>query len=229
MIKVFALIPKRPDISDAHFHSHWREPHGRLALQIKPIKRYTQSHRIAYPSLGYAAGPYEGIAEVWFESLAIAMGLGDDPDYQRDLVPDERKFIDVPNLRFLLTDEQVPIAGPSIAKDDSYFKVMQCVRRGAGVTAAAFRSAWSADDPGNRLAAALGVVRHQRCCAAPGTEPEAGTGFDGVRELWWRTAADFEAGRSRAPEAWRQLMEPAQVDPAATIVAAVDEYRVLWT
>lgn len=228
MIKVFALIPKRPDISDEHFHSHWREPHGRLALQIKPIRRYTQAHRMPYPGLGLAAGPYEGIAEVWFDTLEIALGLGQDPDYQRDLVPDERKFIDVPNLRFLMTDEEVPLPGPAMAKSDFYFKLMQVVRRRQNVTPDAFRKTWSTDDPGNRLALALGAVRHQRCCAASGTEPEAGTGYDAVRELWWRNAADFEAGRRRAPEAWRQLMEPAQTEPAATIVMAVDEYRVLW-
>jgi hypothetical protein len=40
MIKVFVAIPKRTDISEAAFHAHWREPHGRLALHIKPMRRY---------------------------------------------------------------------------------------------------------------------------------------------------------------------------------------------
>jgi hypothetical protein len=228
MIKVYALIPKRPDITDEHFHAHWREPHGRLALNIKPIRRYTQAHRVPYAGLGYAPGPYEGIAEVWFDTLEIALGLGQDPDYQRDLVPDELKFIDVPNLKFLLTEEQVTIFGPAIAKNDSYFKIMQILRRRDGMTAAAFRDAWSKDDPGNVLVTQLHAVRHQRNCAAAGTEPEAGTGYDAVREMWWRSAADFEAARRAAPAAWRQLMEPAIADATATIVAAVDEYRVLW-
>ena len=228
MIKVYALIPKRPDITDEHFHAHWREPHGRLALNIKPMRRYTQAHRLPYAGLGYAPGPYEGIAEVWFDTLEIAQGLGQDPDYQRDLVPDEPKFIDMPNLRFLLTEEQVTIAGPTIAKHDSYFKIMQLVRRRNGMAAAAFRDAWLKDDPGNVCVTQLRAVRHQRNAAAAGTEPDAGTGYDGVREMWWRSAADFEAAWRAAPAAWKQLMEPACADASATIVIAVDEYRVLW-
>jgi len=30
MIKVFAFIVKRADLTDEKFHAHWREPHGRL-------------------------------------------------------------------------------------------------------------------------------------------------------------------------------------------------------
>jgi hypothetical protein len=228
MIKVIVAIPKRPDISDEKFHAHWREPHGRLALRIKPIRRYVQAHRIPYPGLGYAAGPYEGYAEVWFDTLQIALGLGQDPDYQRDLVPDEPKFIDVPGLRFLMTEEDVALAGPPIGKDDRYFKILQLVRRARESSPQTFRQEWAADGTDDAPARAVGAVRHVRCRVAPGTEPESGTGFDAVRELWWPSAAEFEAGRARAPQAWKRLIEARGVDPAATLVVPVDEYRVLW-
>ena len=39
MIKLFALIPKLPGITDEKFHSHWRDPHGELAKHITEMRQ----------------------------------------------------------------------------------------------------------------------------------------------------------------------------------------------
>jgi len=49
MIKAFALLPKKPGISDEQFHSHWRVCMRKLALRITSLRRYVQSHRLPQP------------------------------------------------------------------------------------------------------------------------------------------------------------------------------------
>lgn len=229
MIKVIVAIPKRADISDAQFHSHWREPHGRLALHIKPMRRYVQAHRIEGLQLGYDSGPYSGFAEVWLDDLPSALGLGQDPDYQKYLVPDEPNFCDVSGLKFLLTEEDIGLGGPPILRDDRSFKVLQLVSRSVACSAEQFNSRWATDGTDDAMVNRLGAIRHVRCRAAPGTEPAAGTGYDAVRELWWPDLASFEAARRRSPDAWRGLIESPIVNPAATIVVPIEEYRILWS
>ena len=117
MIKGFALIPKRPDVSDEKFHTHWRTIHADLARRISALRRYVQSHRIPDAVPGFTVSPYEGAAEIWFENLAVAQSLQDNPDYVEGAFKDEPNFIDVPNLTFLSTQENVVVAGPQLAKD----------------------------------------------------------------------------------------------------------------
>jgi hypothetical protein len=230
VIKVFVAIPKRADISESAFHAHWREPHGRLALHIKPMRRYVQSHRITVPVLLWLTGPYDGFAEVWLDNLKTAVGLGEDPDYQRYLAPDEPNFCDVARLQFILTLEDVALSGPTITRHAPTFKVLQLVRRGATVSSQAFQKQWASDpEEESELVRALGAIRHVRCRVATGTEPASGTGYDAIRELWWSDLANFLAAQKREPLALQRLMEyPANTDPTATLMVPVEEHRVLW-
>jgi len=229
MIKVFVAIPKRTDISEAAFHAHWREPHGRLALNIKPMRRYVQSHRIALPALSWPTGPYDGFAEVWLDNLEAALGLGRDPDYQQYLVPDEPKFCDVDRLQFIFTAEDVALTGPEIAQHQPTFKLLQLVRRSVTLSPQAFQQQWARDPEEDELVRALGAIRHVRCRIAPGTAPASGTGYDAIRELWWPDVASFLAAQSREPLTLRRLLESTAIsDPTATLLVPAEEYRVLW-
>jgi len=228
MIKVFVAIPKRTDISEAAFHAHWREPHGRLALNIKPMRRYVQSHRIAIPELSWPTGPYDGFAEVWLDTLEAALGLGGDPDYQRYLESDEPTFCDVARLLFIFTVEDVALTGPEIARHKPTFKLLQLVRRGVSVSPQAFQRQWARDPEEDDLVRALGAIRHVRCRVAPGTQPASGRGYDAVRELRWSDIESFWAAQSREPLTLRRLLESAIADPTATLLVPAEEHRVLW-
>ena len=142
MIKGFALIPKRPDVSDEKFHTHWRTIHADLALRILALRRYVQSHRIPSQVPGFAASPYEGAAEIWFDDLATAQGLKDNPDYLEGAFKDEPNFIDVPRLTFLNTRENVVVAGPQLAKDAPGIKGLFLVKRKPGLSVAEFQDYW---------------------------------------------------------------------------------------
>ena len=101
MVKVFALIPRRGDISEQQFHEHWAGPHAQLALRITTLRRYVQSHRVAPKLDGLPEPPYDGIAEVWFDDAAAAASMGEDPNYVDHAHADEPNFIDTEQPRFM--------------------------------------------------------------------------------------------------------------------------------
>ena len=227
MIKVIVAIPKRADITDAQFHAHWREPHGRLALNIKPMRRYVQAHRIAYPALGLPCGPYAGFAEVWLDDVPAALGLGSDPDYLRYLRPDEPNFCDQAGLKFLFTKEDIARAGPADGGAAPLFKLMQLVRRRPGLSEAVFQGEWGRGPAEVQAAAALDLERHIRCRSVPETATGMAPAFDAVREMGWRDAAAFEQARTRSPGAWRAMIFAPAVDPDSVTVVALSEERFL--
>src|SRR5262245_31001695 len=77
MIKLVYTVRRRPDLSPKAFSQRWLE-HGtlvaRVAQAVRAI-RYTQSHAINTPlneALTRSRGlsqPYDGITEVWWNSL----------------------------------------------------------------------------------------------------------------------------------------------------------------
>ena len=61
MIKVFALLPKRADLSEEQFYRHWNEVHAPLVLEHLSVKRYVHSRclpQYCIPQL--APFPYAG-------------------------------------------------------------------------------------------------------------------------------------------------------------------------
>ena len=105
MVKVFALIPRKKDISEQQFHEHWAGPHAQLALRITTLRRYVQSHRVAPKLDGLPEPPYDGIAEVWFDDAEAAAGMGEDPNYVDHAHADEPNFIDTEQLSFIAIEE----------------------------------------------------------------------------------------------------------------------------
>ena len=79
MINGIALVVKKPGMPDDEFHRYWREVHGPIALQMKNLRRYVQSHRLPQPLPGFEQVPYDGIAEVWFDTLDEIVASGKVP------------------------------------------------------------------------------------------------------------------------------------------------------
>src|SRR3954447_25408975 len=133
MIKLFGLIAKRPDLTDEQFHAHWRTTHKEHALRIGALRGYVQSHRVRVAVPGVASAPYEGIAEVWLDDVAAALGLADDPDYTENAKLDEPNFSDVDRHGVIVAAEQVVKAGPPVAQDDAGVKLMLLLDGADGV------------------------------------------------------------------------------------------------
>lgn len=224
MVKVFALIPRRPDITDERFHQHWSTTHADHAKRITTLQRYVQSHRIDPGVTGLEDSIYEGIAEVWFVDLATAAGMGEDPNYVNYAQADEPNFIDLDRLTFVMTAEEVVREGAPVGQEDPGAKVMLLLRRRRGLEPGAFAQQLVA--AGSAIAdAAADATRVVVCTTLPDTyTDEAEPAFDAIVELWFDSAEAFEL--SWSPAVLDTVGELIDRDSSASFLA--DELRVIW-
>jgi uncharacterized protein (TIGR02118 family) len=116
MIKVSVLLKRKPGMSVEEFHRYWKDVHAPLLLSVPEltpyIRKYVQCHAVAETFSGTPgeASPYDGIAELWGDSLDDVRRALVEPRYQEVVRPDELKFLDLPNCVFMVTEE-VPIKG----------------------------------------------------------------------------------------------------------------------
>lgn len=109
MIKLTFCPRRLAHLSREDFQRYWRETHAPLVAARAAtlgIVKYEQVHA-GFDAL--SAGiqlsrggpqPYDGIAEIWFESEASLEAAGQNPDAAgaaRELLEDERRFIDLAN------------------------------------------------------------------------------------------------------------------------------------
>lgn len=224
--KLYALIPRRPDLSDEAFHRHWRTTHADLARKISSLRRYVQSHRIPVET-GLPRSPYEGIAEAWFDGAAAGLAMGEDPEYAEHAAKDEPNFMDLSGLAFLVTTENVVEEGPPRGPDASGVKLLQLVRRPAGADIARWRRDVAAADHA-ALGRALRADRHVIALCVPesyGADVPAPL-FDAVRELSWPTIEEYVRARDSA--AWPSLVDPDLMDKSTVVADLAEEYRVIW-
>lgn len=229
MIKLLALLPKKSDVSNEQFHRHWREVHALLALRIKTLRRYVQSHRIPQQIAGFSSAPYEGVAEVWFDTLETALGLRTNPEYLEGAYRDEPNFIETSGLAFLPTQENVVVAGPSFAKDTPAVKGLFLVKRKPGMSVAEFQDYW------RNIHAPLvprtpHLLRYVQCHVLPTMyEADSPPAYDGVAELWWPNLAKFQESWA-SPELQVEQLTDARnfIDGQHSTAFLAEENRVIW-
>ena len=118
-VKVHAFMVKKSGLSDEDFHSHWRDPHGHLAMRVTEIIRYVQDHTYGTdPQFeGWAPLIYQGLPAVWFTDIGTATGLHSNPDFQESHA-DEENLVERDRLGWLRSTEIVLVPGPPLAADD---------------------------------------------------------------------------------------------------------------
>ena len=117
MVKLVYCIRKSGNVSQEEFHRYWLEDHGarvRKHAAALGASRYVQSHTLetaineALQSPRGAKPAYDGITELWWddmETLTATMGTPDGALAARDLLEDERHFIDLEASTLFLTEE----------------------------------------------------------------------------------------------------------------------------
>lgn len=223
-VKVFVGLPRKAEVSEQHFHDHWRHPHATWGLSIGGRIHYVQSHRIATPQLGESQSRFDGIAEIWFGSVTDAGAYNRDPVYAGKLAPDEPSFLDMRNIRFLVADEDVLMSGP-LAQNGDDPDDLGWREQDRPVTIKLIQffdpatSDWATDED-LALGRAIGAFRHVR--SRPNSHVHAKGAFAaGVRELWWPTLTAFERGIARDPAAWSRLCAPKTV---TTLLASAERH-----
>ncbi len=115
MVKASVLIKRKQGMSSADFHRYWKEKHGPLALGvtdfIRHIRRYAQSHQLppeALRSLSRTVSQYDGIVELWADSVEELERAFDSPGYKNIIQPDESNFCDDSGgVIFMVTEDVV--------------------------------------------------------------------------------------------------------------------------
>lgn len=116
MVKLFAFLRRSPDMSYDEFVEHWRDHHGPLIRETpelaKHIVRYEQHPRHRPEALSGSDG-VDGVAVQWFDSMDGFVGFISAPEYLELIAPDERRFLDMSKVEYIICDEPtVVIAGP---------------------------------------------------------------------------------------------------------------------
>jgi len=108
--KLACLVRRKPGMSIDDFHRHWRDVHGPLNRDTPSVARhflrYEQNHR-ALKDYDREGGPdFDGAAIEWFPSARDFFAMTTEPAYHEIVAPDERNFLDVDGLVWILTDQE---------------------------------------------------------------------------------------------------------------------------
>ena len=117
MLKLVFPLRRLPSLSREEFQRYWYETHGPLVrrhAKALRIRRYVQLHTLDDPinaALQASRGaeePYDGVAELWWDSLDELTAGGATPEGRaagRRLLEDERRFIDLARSPLWLAEE----------------------------------------------------------------------------------------------------------------------------
>lgn len=118
MIKLTFCLHRLPSLTREAFQTYWHETHAPLVArhaQVLRIRRYQQLHALTTPfndairASRDAPQMYDGVAELWWDSLDDLLASGQSEDARaagQELLEDERKFIDLPRSPLWLGEEK---------------------------------------------------------------------------------------------------------------------------
>jgi uncharacterized protein (TIGR02118 family) len=122
MIKLTFCLTRAPHLSREEFQDYWKNVHAPLVASVAEtlqIRRYVQLHSLptaaSEPLRASREAPpeYDGVAELWFDSVESIAANGARPEAQaagRLLLEDERRFIDLAKSPLWFGEER-PIVG----------------------------------------------------------------------------------------------------------------------
>lgn len=118
MVKVVYCIRKKSDVSAEEFYRRWSSLGPVVKKFAKAMKavRYVQSHTMApevnagFRSFWDAKEPYDGVSEVWYNSLEEMLEAFDSDEMKeagQAFHEEEKKFIDFSESSIFVTEEHV--------------------------------------------------------------------------------------------------------------------------
>ncbi|KAK1044098.1 hypothetical protein LTR33_015338 [Friedmanniomyces endolithicus] len=123
-LKISLFLKKQPHVSDEFFHKHWETQHVDVAMRNKTFlakaRKYNQVHitpelREQAAAFGIPVMDYDGIAEVWVDSLEDWNEVVADPAFVKEVGADEQLFILAP-IHVQLSYDRLVIPGSQAAQ-----------------------------------------------------------------------------------------------------------------
>ena len=194
MIKIVAVVRRKPELAVDAFQHYWRNEHAALVSRLPGLRRYTQSHTLAsgYRKRVPAA---DGIAELWFDDSDALRALQGTHELA-SVLADEPNFLADGGSIQVLTEEHLVKQG-EISPDG--VKNVEFVKKKSGMTIPDFQHHWRMVH--GPLGAAIKTVKryvqsHTRAAAyADGRTPA----FDGFA-LTWFDDVDAMRASAQSPE-----------------------------
>jgi uncharacterized protein (TIGR02118 family) len=122
MIKLTFCLTRLPHLSREAFQTYWFDTHAPLVASVAEalqIRRYIQTHslpadlNVDIRSPRGAPAEYDGVAELWFDSLEALAANAERPEARAAgalLLEDERRFIDLSKSPLWWSQER-PVVG----------------------------------------------------------------------------------------------------------------------
>jgi uncharacterized protein (TIGR02118 family) len=114
MLKLDILVVRRADMTRRQFVEYWRDRHGPFfasqPIVKKTVRRYVQSRTMTDTPAGLSVGPYDGIAQIWFDDVSGFLEYLHSSNYTGIIRPDEERITDPHKVQFLFSEE-TPIIG----------------------------------------------------------------------------------------------------------------------
>ena len=109
MIKITIFVTRKAGLTFEEFDSYWREKHAPLIKSViefsRHVRKYVQSH-LASSDVPIAQGSdYDGVAELWFDSVESLNTAFNEPRYMELIRPDELKFVDLDRCVSIVCEE----------------------------------------------------------------------------------------------------------------------------
>ena len=112
MVKYIICAKHKAGMTHEEFAAYWRIHHGAVVRSVleflRHVRKYVQCHLVPGAAPLGAAGDYDGVAELWFDSVEELERAFTEPRYLEVIRPDELKFVDLGKCLSFLTEE-VPV------------------------------------------------------------------------------------------------------------------------
>ena len=109
MIKVSIFLTRRSDLTHDEFVDYWTQRHTPLIAELPPgavqVSRYVQLLPTEDEIPGVATADYDGVAELWVDSVDDAAEWFTSETYATVIAVDEENFLDRAKTRFLYAHE----------------------------------------------------------------------------------------------------------------------------
>lgn len=109
MTKISIFLTRRADLTHDEFISYWTRKHTPLLANLPPgavqVRRYSQLLPTKDEIPTITTADFDGVAELWVESVDQAAEWFTSETYKTLIASDEENFLDRSKTRFLYADE----------------------------------------------------------------------------------------------------------------------------